>query len=227
MKRIVSSLIVCVVLSVLVCGAAFAQSAKATAMAGELNVLAKHAHNDYEDFATILSNRIKTSKKKDLFIGVTMECGLMTMTTAKSKGGNKDTAIAEAGIQVQVLIDGKVAAPGPVTFCKRRQELSATFQGMIDGCLSVADDGVGIVLDEDCLEPEEVSLMQSTMTAAGYNFIAGDVGVGVHDIEVQTRIGMFTDAETSEQVEARGMIGKGSVIIEEVRMINGEEYELY
>ncbi len=156
-----------------------------------------------------------------------MECGLLTTTTAKSKGGQKDTAIAEAGIQVQVLIDGEPAAPGPVTFCKRRQELSATFQGLIDGCLSVAEDGVTVVLDDECLQPEEVSLVQATTTAAGYNFIAADVGVGVHNIEVQTRIGLFTDAEDASQVEARGIIGKGSVVVEEVRMIDGEDYELY
>ena len=231
MRKLCVLTVASILLLALAGGAAFAQNSqpasKATAMAGDISVIAKFAHNPFEEFGTILSNRIKTPNQKDLFLGVTMECGLLTKTTAKSKGGDKDTAIAEAGIQVQVLIDGKPAAPGPVTFCKRRQELSATFQGLIDGCLTVAEDGVNIILDEDCLEPEEVSLMQSTMTASGYNFIAGNLGPGVHNIEVQARIGLFTDAETTDRVEARGMIGKGSLIVEEVRMIKGEEYELY
>ena len=50
-----------------------------------------------------------------------------------------------------------------VTYCARTQTLTATFQGLIDECIS--DDGT-IILDDSCLEPEELdALVDSSLRA--------------------------------------------------------------
>ena len=49
-----------------------------------------------------------------------------------------------------------------------------------------------------------------------------DVGTGVHRVEVQARIDLGAAAQTGEAV-ARATIGKGSMTVEEVRMIRGED----
>ena len=205
--------------------AASQPSAKATAQAADINVLSTEDANSYGEWTTILSNGIKTPNQQDLFIDVSMECGLSTRTLVKSKGGKSDTSSAVASVLVRVMIDGVEADPGAVTFCNRSQELTATFQGLIDGCLSLNELG-NIVLDEACLEPEELELVLSTMAANSYNFIAGDLSSGVHQIDVQTRIYVGSSAEAGS-AEAQARIGKGSVTVEQVRMVKGEDYELY
>ena len=64
------------------------------------------------------------------------------------------------------------------------------------------------------------------MSAGGYNFIEGDLRSGVHSIEVQARIDLDSSVD-SEAAEARALLGKGSVTVEAVRLIQGEDYELY
>ena len=217
-----------IALSVLAAGSAFAQNqpaSKATAQVADIHVLHTEGNNSFSGFTTILSNSLRTSEQKDLFVAVSMECGLYTRTLVRSKSGISDTALAEAGIEVRVLIDGEEAEPGPVTFCRRSQELSATFQGLIDGCLSVDDSG-NVVLDQDCLRPEEVQLVLNTMNANAYNFVAGDLSSGVHRVEVQARVDLGSQIQQG-QAEARATIGKGSVTVESVRMVRGEDIELY
>jgi hypothetical protein len=208
-------------------GTAVAQSghpsAKATAQAGAINVLGAEGAHSLDDFTTILSNTVKTSRKSALFVDVSMECGLFTRTNVKSKGGTKETANAEAGVEVRVMVDGRYSVPGAVTFCHRSQELSATFQGLIDGCLFQDADN-NILLDEECLLPEEIELVTRTMTANSYNFILNNVGTGVHNIEVQARVFLGSTESAGGEGEARATIGKGSVTIEEVRMIKDEDY---
>ena len=91
-------------------------SSKATAKVGDVNILDATSLG----WTTILSNDIKTANQKDLFIDVSLECGLYTQTEVKSKG-NKDTSTAEAGVMVQVLVDGAPAYPDVVTFCRANE----------------------------------------------------------------------------------------------------------
>ncbi len=179
-------------------GVAMAQtkSSKATAQAGAISILTDSESGGVDGYTTILSGGIHTSQQKDLFLGVSLECGLYTRTLSKSKGGNKDTSFAEAAVRVKVLIDG---------------------------CLSVVD-GI-VILDEECLLPEEIELVLDTMNANTFNFLHPDAGVGSHVIEVQAMIDLGTDYEAGD-VEARATLGKGSLTVEEVRLIKSEEIEL-
>lgn len=199
-------------------------AAKATASVGDLSVVygPTVAGTSEGAWTTILSNSIKTSSQKDLIATVSLECGLFTKTVVKSKGGTRDTSTASASIQVRVLVDGRPAAPGTVTFARRNQELTAVFQGLIDGALRVDPLTGEVVIDESLLQPEEVGLLLESLDAASFTFVLPDVGTGVHRVEVQARVDLGASAVAGESV-ARATIGKGCMTVEEVRMIKGED----
>lgn len=160
-------------------------------------------------FTTILSQSIKTSNRS-LFIDMSLECGLLTKTLVKSKGGNKHTSTASAAVMVRVLVDGKAVSPGEITYCQRTQELSATFGGILQSCTDANGDGT--LLASECeFTDEELSLLTSTMNAGSFNFVSDVLASGVHKIEVQARITSSTSTQAGS-AEARGFIGKGSVL---------------
>jgi len=223
MKKLILIALAVVLAVALGAGAVWAGSSqpasKATAKVGEIAVIA-----DEDVWTTILTQDIKAPNGKDLFIDVSLQCGLYTQTLVKSKGGNKDTSSAEGTITVQVLVDGAPAEPGEVVFSRRYQELSATLQGIITSI--IPDGNGGYVVDEETLEYEEIELILDTMDAHAFNFVAPDLTFsGVHTIVVQAKI--ETDTSTQEgTASAMATIGKGSVTIELVRMIKGEDIEL-
>jgi hypothetical protein len=186
-------------------------STKAAAFFGDIAIL-----NSTElSFTTIMTTTIKTANQKSLFINPSLECGLFTQTTVRSKGGVKDTSSASATIQMQVLVDGVPASPGVVVYCSRTQELSATLGGIVQSCSDVNGDGT-ITAGECLLSDEEISLLLNTMDASSFNFGA-KVGSGVHTVAVQAKIFTSTSAITGS-AEAFATIGKGSVVVTEQRL---------
>ena len=174
----------------------------------------------------ILSQAIKTPTGKGLFIDVSVECGLVTDTLVQSKKGKKTTAKAEASVMVWVTVDGEYADPGHVTFCKRTQELTATFSGLLSLCVNPETGAI----DPECfefLEPEEIGLLLDTMNANSFNFYYGVELSGVHTVEVWAQIGTTTSITGGEPpgtfAEAEALIGKGSVTIDLVRLIKDED----
>ena len=228
-------------------------ASKATAKVSAITILEP---TDGQEWTTILMQDIKTPNGKDLFISVSMECGLRTDTKVKGRSGVTSRAMAEAGVAVRVLVDGVEALPGDIMFCKRTQELTATFDGLLSTCL-IPDAGClwncnehctdeygllnqvcyddcaancGLVIDESCLatmDPEEIGLILDTMAANAFNFVMLDLLAGTHTVEVQAMIATDTDVEDPQALgssaNATGMIGKGSVCVELVRMIVGED----
>jgi hypothetical protein len=156
----------------------------------------------------VLAQTIKTGNQKDLFIDVSLQCGLYTFTHVKSKGKEQDTSSAEATIVLKVVVDEEMAFPGEVVFCNRAQEMSAWFAGYLD--------------DVDGLTEEELELILDTMSANSFNFIVDDLSAGVHTVEVWAKVDTDADHDLGS-AEARGTIGYGSVTIEEVRMIQDED----
>lgn len=199
-------------------------AAKATARVANIAVLQGPVTSGAAEGAwqTVLSNSIRTSSQKDLFVHVSLECGLYTSTLVKSKNATSDASSASASVQVRVLIDGRPAAPGEVVFARRSQELTATFQGIIDGCLTLDPLTGALVIDETCVRPEELNLLLDTMNANSFGFVLADVGTGVRVIEVQARVDLGASSQAGS-AEARATIGKGSMTVEEVRMIRGED----
>ena len=194
-------------------------AAKATAKIGYVYALEKEVPT------VILSQAIKTPNGKGLFIDVSVECGLLTNTLVQSKKGNKTTAKAEASVMVWVTVDGEYADPGHVTFCKRTQELTATFSGLLSACV---DPMTGII-DPNCvaiLEPEEVGLLLDTMTANSFNFYYGVELSGVHTVDVWAQIGTPVSViglDPGASFAAEALIGRGSVTIDLVRLIKDED----
>ena len=117
---------------------------------------------------------IRAPGSKELVIDLAVQCGLHTVTTVKSSGGNKNTSVAEASVAVSISVvgDDGVAAtvsPSSVIYCGREQTLSATLGGIIDDL----DACTGIEVTEDCtLSDEEIALGLKTMNANAYNFFA-------------------------------------------------------
>lgn len=190
-------------------------ASKATAKVGDIAI------TDTTDmgWTTILSQDLKTANQKDLLIDVSLECGLYTDTLVRSKGGAKDTSGAQATIKVRVLVDGEEAYPGEVVFADRLQEVSAVFAGYL---VDTDEDGF---LDDEELNAEELQLILNTMNANSFNFVMDNLSANVHTIEVQAMICSDVYVMDGEAV-AHATIGKGSVTIEAVRFIQGEDVEL-
>jgi len=172
------------------------------------------------DWETVLSGIIKTAQNKDMFISGSLEVGLFTQTQVSSKNMKKDTSTATVSIQVRALVDGEVVPPGIVTYAARTQTLSATLEGAIAGCLSIVtniDGSLSIVLDTTCVQPEIIDLILSTLNAASFDFVAVDVPVGVHTVSLQARISSSTSVDTGTAT-AEGFVGKGTIIVESVRL---------
>jgi hypothetical protein len=199
--------------------AAGTPSAKATYQTSDLVLIPETTGTS--DWVTILSGVIKTAQNKDMFISGSIEAGLFTETLVKSKNLKKDTSTATVSIQVRALVDGDVVSPGIVTYAARTQTLSATLEGAIAGCLTIVtniDGSLSIVLDQDCVTPEEIDLILSTLNAASFDFVAVDVGVGVHTVSLQARITTSGSAQEGS-FKALGFVGKGTMIVESVRLV--------
>ena len=194
-------------------------SAKATARVTGLNLIDSSTQ---QGWTTIMSSKLKCSNQKDVFVDVSLECGLVTKTVVTSKNATRDTSTADAGIEVRVLIDGQPILPGHVIFARRRQQLSAVFQGIVADSFRVDPATGNVVLDESTVTPEELELVLDTTNAASFNFIAPNVATGVHTIQVQTRVDTNVTFETGT-AEAYALIGKGSVTVEEYRAAQGDE----
>jgi hypothetical protein len=169
-----------------------------------------------QGWTTLLSSTIKPpGGNRALFIDVSLMCGLFTKTQVKSTGNpnQRDTSSAQGTVTVRVLLNGQAAYPGEVVFCNRFQELSATLQGFVD-----VIDGELVITDE-----EEIELIQRTMAANAFNFVAHPLGSGTtYDIEVQARVDSATSTQRGS-ASALASIGKGSVTVDAHRLVRGDE----
>src|SRR5512145_3057158 len=115
MKKIFA---LCVVILVLAVGTASAQSAKATASFADVHLLVGSSvppgtsDSDSLGWVTILGNTIKTPNQKDLFVAVSIECGIYTDTLVRSSGGITDASLASGGVRIRVVVDPATANSG-------------------------------------------------------------------------------------------------------------------
>ena len=174
-------------------------------------------------WVTVLSGKLKTPSSKEVYVNASLECGLYTQTLVRSRNLKKDTSTASVAIQAQALIDGQPMPPGTITYAARTQTLSATLEGAIAGCLTIVTNPDGtqsIVLDPNCVTPEEIELILSTLNAASFNFVASNVPVGVHTISIQARITSSTSVQQGSAT-AEALVGKGTMIAQIVRAVKG------
>ena len=171
---------------------------------------------DAAGYTKILSTTLKNSgTPKDLIIAVSFETSLFTETVVQSKRGNKSQAVADAEIEMYVTVDGNLAAPGNVTFDKRRQELWASLGGVLN-CTDINGDGI-ISFDECTLTDEEIGLILDTKAAHTFNFLAYNIGSGSHTIVAYARLSHNGEVVTgSGKANANASLGKGTLSVWEV-----------
>jgi hypothetical protein len=59
------------------------------------------------------------------------------------------------------------------------------------------------------------------MAAHAFNFAVDDVGVGQHNVKMQARMNISKTALPPNTADAKALVGKGSVTVEEVRLVKG------
>ncbi len=185
---------------------------------------------DDTGWITVARTFIKTPNDKELAFWVSIQAGLVTETLTKSKGGNPGLSGAKGTISVRIKVtdEGNVvryAAPleseDPelgVRLAERFQEMEAHFAGL--NC--TADLGTGEVT---CTDPEDLRLLLETLNANAFNFLLANVGPGVKTVELQARAQadanvIGTDLGTAR---AEAFVGYGSLIVETIRLISGED----
>ncbi len=160
---------------------------------------------------TLLETTIKTpgSGSTALLIRPSMVTGLFTKTKITQY---LTEATAVAGVQVRVLIDGDVVAPGSnygkpagaedgwVFYDKRFQQLSSNLFGQIENC--------GLDSTTECY----IQLVQSTLSAHSLDFVAGNVGVGDHTLKVEWRL-----QPSTETANEKACVGPGVLTVEQVK----------
>jgi len=188
-------------------------------------------------WTTILKAKIKMANQKDLFIDASLQCGIVTDTTVKSLSGVLSKGTARGTVTVLVKLtdpDGNVSYAKPsdgidatgigsfsvgeqgVVFCDRIQELGAKFAGL--NCIANQDTHV-----VTCTDPEELQLILKTLNANSFNFVAANLSSGVYTIEVLARTSANVTVEGGALGAANAFIGAGSVAVESVRMIKGND----
>lgn len=147
----------------------------------------------------LMSEQVRTSNTADLILGVTAEC---VITTELTTVGN-DSQSAEGRVQTWIEIDGEPVPvssddpDGKVTYCDQLEERETT---LFD--------------DEDAT----IRTLDRQGTANGFNWLALDVGHGVHTIEVKADL--VTNA--SEGASAMAAVGKRTLIVEPTHAANDE-----
>jgi len=244
MKKVIVIVLAVVLVAMIGATGVFAQenpnaSAKATAQIKGLTVISQSEavqpdddavdawvydlDTNPEDWHVILTQTIKTANDKDLFIDASLLSGLYTGTVVRSKGGDKEASAAAGAVLLAVTVDYDatepasewLAWPGPIVYNARAQVLTATLQGIVE---LVDVDGYAL----NITAPEEIGLFIATLSANSFNWIVDDLNSGMHTVEVWAKC--VTYAGTSKgSAEAVAAIGLGSVTIEEVRMVKGED----
>jgi hypothetical protein len=181
----------------------------------------------------VLTTHIKTPNGKELAIGASLQCGLVSDTTVRSKNGDLDSSAARGKIAVRVQItqpDGSVVYAQPdngadldndiplsaqgVTYCDRYQKLAAKFSGL--NC--TASLATGVVT---CADPEELQLILQTLSANHFNFLHANAKPGVQKVVVQARAqaGMLLGGTQLGAAGAEAFTGAGALSVETIRLV--------
>ncbi|MBI2168644.1 MAG: hypothetical protein HYU28_03960 [Actinobacteria bacterium] len=145
---------------------------------------------------TLLSTQLRTSAPEDLLLAVTAECSI---TTNVATTGNDDQS-AEGTVTVSVSVDG-VQVPvtggsdGNVVFCNRMYRRQTVNFDDVDATIRTFFD---------------------TRSANGFNWIALNVGNGIHTVEVTATL----EAVATQEAFARAAVGNRTLIVEPTKMVN-------
>lgn len=158
---------------------------------------------------TVLSTTVQTpnSSSTALVIRPSLVTGLYTDT--KLTSGSSNSSTATAGVRVYVKMDGKPVAPdlgNGVVFDERFQQLSSNLLNQITQCAAT--------FGSTNLQACYVDLLQSTLSAHSFDFVAPNVGGGNHTLTVSWSI---IDAPTNGGGTTAACVGPGVLTVEQVK----------
>lgn len=233
MRNRIATLMTASALVALVAAPASAQSSKAAWRFEEvISLTANSGGTTDTNWVDVLTTHIKTPNGKELAIGASLQCGLVTDTTVRSKNGDLDSSAARGKIAVRVQItqpDGTIVFAEPnngadlvtdillngdgVTYCDRYQKLEAKFSG-----LNCTADAAGVVT---CADPEELRLILKTLNANHFNFLHANAVPGVQTVVVQARAqaGILLGGTQLGAASAEAFVGAGALSVETIRLV--------
>lgn len=208
----------------------FATSSAATqTVASQIDQITVDGVTYYKVLSTELKN---AGTPKDLVMGLSFETALFTDTSVKTSK-TKVTSEDEAEIKMLVIVDRDIsipeyvddvsfAAPGIVTYDRRKQILSALLGSALDCTDSkgaVDENGLDIpdgeiTFDECLLVDQEIELILDTTAAHSFNFLAYDIGSGSHTIEAFATVDLGNGVANANQ---KAVLGKGTLSVLEVQ----------
>lgn len=161
--------------------------------------------------STFLETTIKTpnSGSTALVVRPSLVTGLFTRSKVDE---TVTSSTAWAGVQVRVLIDGAVVAPGTpvgstgsddgwVYYNKRWQQVNQNFLNQIAACVENTE--------LNC----SLELVQATLSANSMDFVIGNVGGGTHTLRAEWR---FEDSDGTGGNSA-ACVGPGVVTVQQVK----------
>lgn len=180
----------------------------------------------------------KSSSPSDLYISVTAETALITNILGKGKMDEPEGAVAQVEIWVEI---DDVAIPvshgagtpdgepddGTVVFNNRDFRIKTKLNNIIEEvCQDLNDDGDTDDFGECLLfftdEEQEVALYLSTRSANGFNWLALNVGSGMHELDVYAKLS--TELTNDDQIRATAMVGKRSISVLPGKLANDANF---
>jgi hypothetical protein len=165
------------------------------------------------------SVNVHTSSASTLAMSLSIECGLFTSTAVSTttKNGSTSTAsaMADAGVEVRILVNGKPASPGTVSYCKRVQTLTQTLSSLFTGLPTGSTTSITLATQLDL----------ASLDANSFNF-ALSTGQAQNVIQAQARLNTAGSTSVSDPTmatasySAKAMVQKASMFVNQVNLIN-------
>jgi hypothetical protein len=208
--------------ALLASGVCQAQSAKHTVRLSELLLLPavstlttnQTASGEWKD---LLHTTLTTPQRKNLVMVVALEAGLHTNVPARARPASGAESSARGTLELRLLVDGKQVAPGPLVLAENSQEVMTRFGDLLSSCTDTDSDGT-VYASECIFTLEEQRRVLRALDMHALSFALDDIDTGTHDLRVQARI-TVTSQGASGSASAGAWIGRGSITVEEVRLV--------
>ncbi|PTL79297.1 hypothetical protein [Vitiosangium sp. GDMCC 1.1324] len=173
------------------------------------------------EWKDLLHTTLTTQQPKNLVMVVALEAGLHTdapaPTPTRGRPITGETSSARGTLELRLLVDGVQVAPGPLILTESSQNQMTRFGDMLDSCSDT--DGDGTVLASECIfTGEEQQRVLGAIDLHALSFALDDIDTGTHDLRVQARI-TVTSQGASGSASAGAWLGRGSITLEEVRLV--------
>lgn len=155
---------------------------------------------------TLLTGTVRSSTPSDLLLSVTAECAI---TTNLETVGD-DNSRAEGSVEVWVEIDGERVGVNNVGTSTTTAE--AQDDGEVVFCNRAYERTTSMFDDQNAT----IETFLDTRQAHGFNWVALNVGNGIHEIEVKARL---TETSTNNAT-AEVAVGNRTLVVEPEKLAN-------